>query len=56
MRRVDRHGDRLLVFTDDPAAALAGLVGRVPPEAMMVRPATLEDVFIHLTGRELQEG
>jgi len=55
VRRVDRHGDRLLVFTDDPAAALAGLVGRVPPEAMLVRPATLEDVFIHLTGRQLQE-
>jgi len=55
VRRVDRHGDRLLVFTDDPAAALAGLVGRVPPEAMLVRPATLEDVFIHLTGRDLQE-
>ena len=55
VRRVDRHGDRLLVFTDDPAAALAGLSGRVPPDSMMVRPATLEDVFIHLTGRELQE-
>ena len=55
VRRVDRHGDRLLVFTDDPAAALAGLGGRVPPEAMLIRPATLEDVFIHLTGRELQE-
>jgi lipooligosaccharide transport system ATP-binding protein len=56
VRRVDRHGDRLLVFTEDPAATLAGLVGRVPPEAMLVRPATLEDVFLHLTGRELQEG
>jgi lipooligosaccharide transport system ATP-binding protein len=56
VRRVDRHGDRLLVFTDDPAAALAGLGGLVPPEAMLVRPATLEDVFIHLTGRDLQEG
>jgi lipooligosaccharide transport system ATP-binding protein len=55
VRRVDRHGDRLLVFTDDPASALAGLGGLVPPEAMLVRPATLDDVFIHLTGRELQE-
>ncbi len=56
VRRIDRHGDRLLVFAEDPAAALAGLGARVPPEAMLVRPATLEDVFIHLTGRELQEG
>ncbi|HEX6349369.1 MAG TPA: ABC transporter ATP-binding protein [Candidatus Dormibacteraeota bacterium] len=55
VRRVDRHGDRLLVFTDDPAAALAALAGRASPEAMVIRPATLEDVFIHLTGRELQE-
>jgi len=28
----------------------------IPAEAMTVRPATLEDVFLHLTGRELQEG
>ena len=56
VRRVDLLGDRLLLFADNPAAALGLVRGRVDSETTIVRPATLEDVFIHLTGRLLEEG
>jgi lipooligosaccharide transport system ATP-binding protein len=56
IRRLERVGDRLLLFTPDPSATLRVLKGRLPEETALIRPATLEDVFIHLTGRELQEG
>jgi lipooligosaccharide transport system ATP-binding protein len=56
VRRIDLLGDRLLLFADNPVAALGLVRGRVDSAAMIVRPATLEDVFIHLTGRLLEEG
>ena len=56
VRRIDLLGDRLLLFADNPAAALGIVRGRVDSGATMVRPATLEDVFIHLTGRRLEDG
>ena len=56
VRRIDLLGDRLLLFADNPAAALGLVRGRVDSDAAIVRPATLEDVFIHLTGRRLEEG
>ncbi|EFL50181.1 ABC transporter related protein [Solidesulfovibrio fructosivorans JJ]] len=52
--RFDRSGRRLLVYGDDRAALLA-LRERFCPELGMFRPATLEDVFLRLTGRELRE-
>jgi lipooligosaccharide transport system ATP-binding protein len=55
VRRVDLLGDRLLLFADNPGAALGLVRGRVDSDATIVRPATLEDVFIHLTGRRLEE-
>jgi lipooligosaccharide transport system ATP-binding protein len=55
IRRLERIGDRLLLFTPDPAATLSVLKGRLPEDTALIRPATLEDVFIHLTGRDLQE-
>ena len=46
--------DRLLVFADDGETALATVHGRgVEPLSSLVRRATLEDVFLHLTGRTL---
>jgi lipooligosaccharide transport system ATP-binding protein len=56
VRRIDLLGDRLLLFADNPGAALGLVRGRVDSDAAIVRPATLEDVFIHLTGRRLEEG
>ena len=46
--------DRLLVYADDGEAAVAGAHARgVVPVTALVRRATLEDVFLHLTGRTL---
>ncbi len=56
IRRVERVGDRLLLFSPDPTALLPRLRGRLPVDSALIRPATLEDVFIHLTGRDLKEG
>jgi lipooligosaccharide transport system ATP-binding protein len=55
VRRVELIGDRLLLFADNPVAALGLVRGQVESGATIVRPATLEDVFIHLTGRRLEE-
>ena len=46
--------DRLLVYADDGDAALATVHARgVEPLSSLVRRSTLEDVFLHLTGRSL---
>ena len=54
--RVEELPDRVLVYTrdgDTTAAALA--VRNLPPHATLIRRSTLEDVFLHLTGRSLIE-
>jgi lipooligosaccharide transport system ATP-binding protein len=45
-------GDTLLVYTPDLPAAEA-LAAQVPHRSYRVRPATLEDVFLRLTGRSM---
>jgi lipooligosaccharide transport system ATP-binding protein len=46
--------DRVLVYADDGDAALVAAHERgARPESSLVRRATLEDVFLHLTGRTL---
>lgn len=46
--------DRVLVYVDDGDAALAAVHARgVLPESSLVRRSSLEDVFLHLTGRTL---
>ena len=52
--RVEVLPDRLLIYTRDGEEALAELHRRdVIPESALVRRASLEDVFLHLTGRTL---
>jgi lipooligosaccharide transport system ATP-binding protein len=53
-RRLEALPDRLLLYTDDGDATAARVheIG-VRPESTLVRRSTLEDVFLHLTGRTL---
>ena len=46
--------DRLLLYTDDGEATLAAVHSRgLEPVTALVRRSSLEDVFLHLTGRTL---
>jgi ABC-2 type transport system ATP-binding protein len=45
-------GVSLTIATRDPAAVLAGLAGKNALAGLRVQGATLEDVFLELTGRE----
>ena len=55
--RVEVLPDRLLVYAHDGDAALATVHARgVQPLSSLVRRSTLEDVFLHLTGRSLVDG
>ena len=51
----ERYADRIIVYTNDSAAVLALVKGKVPLERSIIRNATLEDVFLKLTGRGLVE-
>ena len=52
--RIEVLPDRTLVYTDDGEVALAAVHERgVQPLSSLVRRSSLEDVFLHLTGRTL---
>jgi lipooligosaccharide transport system ATP-binding protein len=53
-RRLEALPDRLLLYTDDGDATASRIheIG-LHPESVLVRRSTLEDVFLHLTGRTL---
>jgi lipooligosaccharide transport system ATP-binding protein len=52
--RLESLPDRVLVYADDGEAALTEARGRgLEPLTALVRRSTLEDVFLHLTGRTL---
>jgi lipooligosaccharide transport system ATP-binding protein len=52
--RLEPLPDRVLVYADDGEAALTEARGRgLEPMTALVRRSTLEDVFLHLTGRTL---
>jgi len=54
--RVEVLADRLLLYVDDGEAALEAVTARgIHPLATLVRRASLEDVFLRLTGRSLIE-
>ena len=52
--RVEELADRVLLYTrdGDATAAAIGSLG-LPPHSTLIRRGTLEDVFLHLTGRTL---
>jgi lipooligosaccharide transport system ATP-binding protein len=52
--RVEKAGDSAFLYAADAAPILAMLHGR-PGLSYLHRPATLEDVFLKLTGRELRD-
>ncbi len=53
-QRVEVLPDRLLLYTDDGEATLAAVHSRdLEPVTALVRRSSLEDVFLHLTGRTL---
>ena len=52
--RVEELPDRILVYTNDGDATAAAISERgLPPHSTLIRRSTLEDVFLHLTGRTL---
>jgi lipooligosaccharide transport system ATP-binding protein len=52
--RVELLPDRILLYADDgDAAAEAVHAGQLAPTSVLVRRSSLEDVFLHLTGRTL---
>jgi len=52
--RFEELPDRLLIYTTDGDATAAALAVRdLPPHSTLIRRSTLEDVFLHLTGRTL---
>jgi lipooligosaccharide transport system ATP-binding protein len=54
--RVEVLPDRVLLYTQDGEATALAVHGRgLEPESTLVRRATLEDVFLRLTGRSLVE-
>jgi lipooligosaccharide transport system ATP-binding protein len=54
--RVESLPDRVLLYTDDGDAAAHTLHERgLVPDSVLVRRSSLEDVFLHLTGRTLIE-
>jgi lipooligosaccharide transport system ATP-binding protein len=54
--RVEVLADRVLLYTRDGDAALVAVRGLgLEPVTSLVRRSTLEDVFLRLTGRQLED-
>lgn len=51
--RVDELRDRFLLYTHDGEALISEAARRVPDRQPMLRRATLEDVFLTITGKGL---
>ena len=49
------ENDLLTITTREPGPVLAHLADNVPLDTLQVRTTTLEDVFLHLTGRAYRE-
>jgi lipooligosaccharide transport system ATP-binding protein len=48
-------GKKVEIFAQDPKSLVTELLSQLKVENFSLRRATLEDVFLHLTGRELRE-
>jgi lipooligosaccharide transport system ATP-binding protein len=54
--RRERHGATAYLYSDDNRTLLRALAARgIDPARHVARPATLEDVFLNITGRDLAE-
>jgi lipooligosaccharide transport system ATP-binding protein len=52
--RIEELPDRVLLYTRDGDATASAIADRgLPPHSTLIRRSTLEDVFLHLTGRTL---
>ncbi len=52
--RVEELPDRTLIYTGDGDATASAIAEQgLPPHSTLIRRSTLEDVFLHLTGRTL---
>jgi lipooligosaccharide transport system ATP-binding protein len=56
-RRYEEAGDRLVVYAsaEDGESLFADIRSRFPLEQALLRQGSLEDVFLHLTGRDLRD-
>jgi len=55
-QRTELLADRILMYVPDGDAALAAVLGRgLAPLTTLIRRSTLEDVFLRLTGRSLED-
>jgi lipooligosaccharide transport system ATP-binding protein len=53
--RIERLGDRLQVFTNQPHGGFEAFLQKNKLQNVMIRNANIEDVFLKLTGRGLRE-
>jgi hypothetical protein len=54
--RREHHGTTTYLYNDDNRTLLHALAARgIDPARHFARPATLEDVFLNITGRDLAE-
>jgi len=51
----EKASDRIFVYTNDRRSVRERLLKELPHANVVARDATLEDVFLHLTGRGLKE-
>jgi lipooligosaccharide transport system ATP-binding protein len=51
----EKTGDMIQIATDSAREIARTILERCRPEKVITRPATLEDVFLKLTGRTLRE-
>jgi ABC-2 type transport system ATP-binding protein len=52
---IDRGGQEEQLITDDPLLTLSQLDWHDRPECLRIEPASLESVFLNLTGRQLRD-